>query len=187
VVDAGVEKAASLAGPYVDMAVRWPALRSPGGNRRHVLAGLRVTRTHVGRPVPLLLTLTPLLALNHNSHLPNPQTWPILTGRTVFSSKQVPLLPASPFLIPFQIVNILVYFLLLGSNIYTIVAPSEIYYGGKETYITPAPWAFFLWCRFHSFLPSLLSFTLPPQVPHSPPVLGHHHLPILPSWKDCHH
>ena len=44
-----------------------------------------------------------------------------------------------------QIVNILVYFLFLGSNIYTVAGPSDIYYTGKETYITPAPWAFLIW------------------------------------------
>jgi hypothetical protein len=51
-----------------------------------------------------------------------------------------------------KIVNIIVYFLFLGSNIYTIASPSEIYYGGKETYITPAPWAFFIWTLIHILL-----------------------------------
>lgn len=44
-----------------------------------------------------------------------------------------------------QIVNVLVYFLFLGSNIYTVAGPSDIYYTGKETYLTPAPWAFLIW------------------------------------------
>jgi hypothetical protein len=35
---------------------------------------------------------------------------------------------------------ILIYFLLLSSNIYTIVAPSEIYYSGKETYRSISQW-----------------------------------------------
>jgi len=45
-----------------------------------------------------------------------------------------------------QIVNIIVYFLFLGSNVYTVAAPSAIYFSGKETYLTPAPWAFLIWC-----------------------------------------
>lgn len=57
-----------------------------------------------------------------------------------------------------KIVNILVYFLLLGSNIYTIASPSEIYYGGKETYITPAPWAFFIWSLIHLLLLGTIIF-----------------------------
>jgi len=44
-----------------------------------------------------------------------------------------------------KIVNVIVYFLFLGSNIYTVTSPSSIYYYGKETYITPAPWAFLIW------------------------------------------
>ena len=46
-----------------------------------------------------------------------------------------------------KIVNIIVYILFLGSNIYTIASPSSIYYNGKETYITPAPWAFLVWYK----------------------------------------
>lgn len=44
-----------------------------------------------------------------------------------------------------QIVNLIVYFVFLGSNIYTVAAPSGIYFNGKETYLTPAPWAFLIW------------------------------------------
>jgi len=51
-----------------------------------------------------------------------------------------------------KIVNILVYVLFLGSNIYTVAAPSEIYYTGKETYLTPAPWAFLIWSVIHVLL-----------------------------------
>ncbi|KAF5321744.1 hypothetical protein D9619_001525 [Psilocybe cf. subviscida] len=51
-----------------------------------------------------------------------------------------------------KIVNILVYFLFLGSNIYTVASPSSIYYYGKETYITPAPWAFLIWSLIHLLL-----------------------------------
>ncbi|KAK0461041.1 uncharacterized protein EV420DRAFT_1267132 [Desarmillaria tabescens] len=51
-----------------------------------------------------------------------------------------------------KIVNVLAYFLFLGSNIYTIAAPSDIYFTGKETYITPAPWAFLIWSLIHLLL-----------------------------------
>jgi len=39
-----------------------------------------------------------------------------------------------------KVVNIVFVFLFLGSNIYTYTN-GGVYYGGKETYITPAPWA----------------------------------------------
>ncbi|KAJ3749239.1 hypothetical protein F5050DRAFT_405216 [Lentinula boryana] len=51
-----------------------------------------------------------------------------------------------------KIVNVIVYVLFLGSNIYTVAAPSDIYYTGKETYITPAPWAFLIWTVIHILL-----------------------------------
>jgi len=51
-----------------------------------------------------------------------------------------------------KIVNVIVYFLFLGSNIYTLAAPNDIYYTGKETYITPAPWAFLVWALIHLLL-----------------------------------
>jgi hypothetical protein len=51
-----------------------------------------------------------------------------------------------------KIVNIIVYLLFLGSNLYTVAAPSEVYYNGKETYITPAPWAFLIWSIIHVLL-----------------------------------
>ena len=44
-----------------------------------------------------------------------------------------------------QIVNVVVYFLFLGSNVYTVAGPTDIYYTGKDTYVTPAPWAFLIW------------------------------------------
>jgi hypothetical protein len=43
-----------------------------------------------------------------------------------------------------------VYWLFLGSNIYTFASGST--YGGKETYITPAPWAFLIWSLIHLLL-----------------------------------
>ncbi|KIJ52243.1 hypothetical protein M422DRAFT_26430 [Sphaerobolus stellatus SS14] len=51
-----------------------------------------------------------------------------------------------------KIVNVIVYFLFLGSNIYTIASPEGIYYGGKETYFTPASWTFGIWSLIHLLL-----------------------------------
>ncbi|EMD30957.1 hypothetical protein CERSUDRAFT_120220 [Gelatoporia subvermispora B] len=51
-----------------------------------------------------------------------------------------------------KIVNILVYFAFLGSNIYTVAGPTDIYYTGKVTYLTPAPWAFLIWSLIHLLL-----------------------------------
>ena len=51
-----------------------------------------------------------------------------------------------------KITNVIVYFLFLGSNIYTIAGPSSIYYNGRETYLTPAPWAFLIWSLIHLLL-----------------------------------
>jgi len=51
-----------------------------------------------------------------------------------------------------KVANILTYFLFLGSNVYTVAAPSDVYYTGKETYITPAPWAFLIWSLIHLLL-----------------------------------
>lgn len=51
-----------------------------------------------------------------------------------------------------KIINVIVYFLFLGSNIYTIAAPEGVYYGGKETYFTPASWAFGIWSLVHLLL-----------------------------------
>ncbi|RDB25102.1 hypothetical protein Hypma_008028 [Hypsizygus marmoreus] len=51
-----------------------------------------------------------------------------------------------------KVANILTYFLFLGSNIYTVAAPSGIYFHGKETYMTPAPWAFLIWSLIHILL-----------------------------------
>lgn len=53
---------------------------------------------------------------------------------------------------PSQLTNVIVYFLFLGSNIYTVAGPSPPYASGKETYITPAPWAFGIWSLIHLLL-----------------------------------
>ncbi|KAI0656674.1 hypothetical protein C8Q70DRAFT_921106 [Cubamyces menziesii] len=51
-----------------------------------------------------------------------------------------------------KIVNVVVYFLFLGSNVYTVAGPTDIYYTGKDTYVTPAPWAFLIWSLIHLLL-----------------------------------
>ncbi|THH03977.1 hypothetical protein EW145_g5859 [Phellinidium pouzarii] len=51
-----------------------------------------------------------------------------------------------------KIVNIVVYFLFLGSNIYSIAGPEGAYRHGKETYFTPASYAFGIWSLIHLLL-----------------------------------
>lgn len=51
-----------------------------------------------------------------------------------------------------KIVNVIVYFLFLGSNIYTVAGPQGPYTSGKETYFTPAPYAFGIWSLIHLLL-----------------------------------
>ncbi|KAI0930550.1 hypothetical protein AcW1_009212 [Taiwanofungus camphoratus] len=51
-----------------------------------------------------------------------------------------------------KIINVIVYFLFLGSNIYAVAGPTDIYHSGKLTYMTPAPWAFLIWSLIHILL-----------------------------------
>jgi hypothetical protein len=51
-----------------------------------------------------------------------------------------------------KVVNILAYVFLAGSNIATVVGPQNPYGSGKETYITPAPYAFYVWGVIHLLL-----------------------------------
>jgi len=51
-----------------------------------------------------------------------------------------------------KIVNVIVYFVFLGSNIYTVAGPEGIYRSGKETYFTPAGYAFAIWSLIHLLL-----------------------------------
>jgi len=62
-----------------------------------------------------------------------------------------------------KIVNIIVYILFLGSNVYTIAAPSDIYFAAKPTYITPAPWAFVIWTVIHLLLLGTIIYQFFPQ------------------------
>ncbi|KAF9037463.1 hypothetical protein BJ165DRAFT_1353298 [Panaeolus papilionaceus] len=57
-----------------------------------------------------------------------------------------------------RLVNILVYFILLGSTVHAVASSSYADYYGEETYVTPAPWAFLIW--FVTVIHSLLFGTL---------------------------
>jgi len=56
-----------------------------------------------------------------------------------------------------KLLNIVVYFVFLGSNIYTIAVQHGLY-NGKETYITPAPWAFLIWILIHLLLLGTIAY-----------------------------
>ena len=62
-----------------------------------------------------------------------------------------------------KVVNIIVYLVFLGSNVYTVAAPQGVYYHGKETYITPAPWAFLIWSLIHVLLLGTIIYQFFPQ------------------------
>jgi len=51
-----------------------------------------------------------------------------------------------------KVVNVLAYIFLTGSNIYTVAGPKSPYGAGKETYVTPAPYAFYIWTVIHLLL-----------------------------------
>jgi hypothetical protein len=65
--------------------------------------------------------------------------------------------------IALKVINVLVYLLFLGSNISTIFVPSDIYFKGKETYITPAPWAFLIWSLIHLLLFGTIVYQFTPD------------------------
>jgi len=51
-----------------------------------------------------------------------------------------------------KVVNVVLYVLFLGSNVYTIAGPGDVYGSGKETYFTPSSWVFGLWSVIHLLL-----------------------------------
>jgi len=61
-----------------------------------------------------------------------------------------------------KITNILAYILLAGSNIYTVAGPKHPYDHGKETYITPAPFAFWIWSLIHLLLLGYIIYQFTP-------------------------
>jgi len=60
-------------------------------------------------------------------------------------------------------VNIIAYFLFLGSNVWSFADPSSLYLSSKETYITPAPWAFLIWSLIHLLLLGTLGYQFTPS------------------------
>jgi len=62
-----------------------------------------------------------------------------------------------------KIVNIVVYILFLGSNIYTVAGPGDIYASSKETYFTPAGWTFLIWSLVHLLLLGYLIYQFTDQ------------------------
>jgi len=58
---------------------------------------------------------------------------------------------------------VLVYLLFLGSNIFAIFVPSDISVKGKETYITPSPWAFLIWLLIHILLLGTIIYQFTPD------------------------
>jgi len=55
-------------------------------------------------------------------------------------------------------VNVVVYFLFLGSNIYTVAGPGDVYDSTKETYLTPSSWTFLIWSLVHFLLLGLIFY-----------------------------
>ncbi|KAH7884371.1 hypothetical protein F5I97DRAFT_1937823 [Phlebopus sp. FC_14] len=51
-----------------------------------------------------------------------------------------------------KIANIVGAIFVMGGNVYTVISPSDVYYTGKETYFTPAPWSFFVWPLIHMLI-----------------------------------
>ncbi|KAI0287866.1 hypothetical protein BC826DRAFT_1093227 [Russula brevipes] len=62
-----------------------------------------------------------------------------------------------------KLLNVIAYFLLLGSNISTIVVPKDAYTHGKLTYITPSPWAFLIWSLIHLLLLGTIIYQFTPE------------------------
>jgi hypothetical protein len=62
-----------------------------------------------------------------------------------------------------KVVNILSYVFLAGSNIYTVAGPNAVYGHGKETYITPAPYVFWIWSVIHILLLGYIIYQFTPN------------------------
>ncbi|RSH87028.1 hypothetical protein EHS25_003516 [Saitozyma podzolica] len=57
-----------------------------------------------------------------------------------------------------KVVNILVYATSLGSNIYSVAGPEDMYGHSKTTYITPSYYAFYVWSLIHLLLLGTMVF-----------------------------
>ncbi|WVQ86121.1 hypothetical protein IAT38_008289 [Cryptococcus sp. DSM 104549] len=51
-----------------------------------------------------------------------------------------------------KVLNIVVYAVSLGSNVYSVAGPEDMYGSGKVTYITPSYYAFYVWSLIHLLL-----------------------------------
>jgi len=51
-----------------------------------------------------------------------------------------------------KVANVVVYFAFLGSNIYSVAGPDAVLRSARETYFTPAPYAFAIWSLIHLLL-----------------------------------
>lgn len=54
--------------------------------------------------------------------------------------------------LPVKLLNIVVFVLLLGSNVYTVAGPKDTYGSPHETYVTPSAYAFWIWTLIHFLL-----------------------------------
>lgn len=61
-----------------------------------------------------------------------------------------------------QIVNVIVYFTFLGSNVYAVAGPGDIYQHSRETYFTPASWTFLIWSLIHFLLLGYILYQFTP-------------------------
>ncbi|RXK41057.1 hypothetical protein M231_01688 [Tremella mesenterica] len=57
-----------------------------------------------------------------------------------------------------KVVNIIVYAASLGSNVYSVAGPEDMYGSSKVTYVTPSSWAFWLWTLIHLLLLGTMIF-----------------------------
>ncbi|WVN89787.1 uncharacterized protein L203_105017 [Cryptococcus depauperatus CBS 7841] len=60
--------------------------------------------------------------------------------------------------IAIKLLNIVVYVVSLGSNVYSIAGPEDMYGSSKVTYITPSYYAFYVWSLVHLLLLGTLIF-----------------------------
>jgi len=62
-----------------------------------------------------------------------------------------------------KVVNIIVYAVSLGSNVYSVAGPEDMYGSSKTTYITPSYYAFYVWSLIHLLLLGTLIFQFTPR------------------------
>ena len=68
------------------------------------------------------------------------------------------LLPPPKLHTDTQLANIVVFLFSLGSNVYSVAGPENMYGSQKETYLTPAPMAFWVWSLVHLLLLGTMFF-----------------------------